>query len=204
MTSQETVHDILKRLGVTFEEIRHHGDGSHSGTDWDHDEDDDDHDHEAHLEAQGHHDDDDGDDHDHHDDEHDDDDDDHDDHIPAAHPKCLFLENRDGRKHYLIITPKAKRLDMAKLAQQLGARRLSFGSKKPLKEWLNATPGTLSPFSIVHDTQQKVTVILDQEVLQFQRLGFHPDDDTSTLVISPQGLTAFLSAASPSYSTMSL
>lgn len=182
MNSQETIHELLDRLGIRYEEYHHQGDGSHFGEDHHDDHDDDDHDN------------------DHHDDDHDD----HDDHIPGLHPKCLFLENRDGHKHYLVIAPSPKRIDMTKLAQQLGARRLSFGSSKPLKEWLHATPGTLSPFGLTYDMQKNVSVVLDEELLKAERVGFHSEGDTSTLVISAKDLLVFLNATARSVATLPL
>ncbi|MBI4203220.1 MAG: prolyl-tRNA synthetase associated domain-containing protein [Chloroflexi bacterium] len=116
----------------------------------------------------------------------------------------MFVENRDGHKHYLVIVASNKRTDMAKLAQSLGARRLSFGSKKPLLEWLHATPGTVSPFGLIYDTQKNVSVVIDEELLQVERVGFHTHDDTSTLVVSLTDLLVYLNATAKSVSTLAL
>ena len=46
--------------------------------------------------------------------------------IKGAHCKNLFLRNKKGSRHYLVIIEHTKRAELKKLEDQLGEDRLSF------------------------------------------------------------------------------
>ncbi len=49
-------------------------------------------------------------------------------HIDAAHCKNLFLRNKKGNHHYLVVAGHTKEVDLRRLAEVVGDDRLSFGS----------------------------------------------------------------------------
>jgi Ala-tRNA(Pro) deacylase len=59
---------------------------------------------------------------------------------------------------------------------------------------LGITPGSVSPFGLIHDTGHAVRVILDADLKQADRLIFHPNINTSSLTISLQDFERFLAA----------
>jgi Ala-tRNA(Pro) deacylase len=114
--------------------------------------------------------------------------------IEAAHCKNLFLRNKKGSRHYLVIVEHRKNVDLARLADRIGDDRLSFGSPERLSKHLGLTPGAVSPFGLIHDTQHEVQVVIDSDLRESQRIAFHPNVNTATIVVSFADFERFLSA----------
>ena len=114
--------------------------------------------------------------------------------IPATGVKNLFLRNKKGNRHYLVIAPVEKRVDLQRLVKVLGDDRLSFGSAERLMEKLGLTPGSVSPFGLLNDAHGDVQVILDSELRTAEKLIFHPNINTSSVTISFADLEKFLAS----------
>ena len=109
----------------------------------------------------------------------------------GAHTKNLFLKDKKGRL-WLVIAQEDRGLDLRALRKDIGAAQLSFGKPALLSEVLGLEPGSVTPFGVINDTEQQVTVILDKGLLAFDTVNFHPLTNTATTQISPEGLQAFL------------
>ena len=114
--------------------------------------------------------------------------------IPATHCKNLFLRNQKGDRHYLVIVEHAKRVDLRRLAEQIGDGKLSFASPERLKTYLGLTPGSVSPFGLINDSSRAVRVVIDGDLKAATRLSFHPNINTVTLTIAGADFTRFLEA----------
>jgi Ala-tRNA(Pro) deacylase len=114
------------------------------------------------------------------------------DHIEAVHCKNLFLRNQKGNRHYLVIIPHSKRADLRAIADQIGDGKLSFGSAERLKTCLGLTPGSVSPFGLIHDREHAVRVVIDRELKSAERVSFHPNINTVTLTIARADFEKFL------------
>ena len=112
--------------------------------------------------------------------------------IPATPVKNLFLRNKKGNRHYLVIVGVDKRVDLQRLVKVIGDDRLSFGSAERLMAKLGLTPGSVSPFGLIHPGSREVVVIIDTELREAERLMFHPNINTATLTISFANLEKFL------------
>jgi Ala-tRNA(Pro) deacylase len=112
--------------------------------------------------------------------------------IDAAHCKNLFLRNQKGDRHYLVILSSSKRADLRRVAEQVGDGKLSFASPERLMKYLGVTPGSVSPFGLIHDPARHVRVFLDSDLARAERITFHPNDNTSTLVLSFADFQRFL------------
>ncbi len=112
--------------------------------------------------------------------------------IDATHCKNLFLRNQKGDRHYLVVVPHSKRVDLRLLAEQIGDGKLSFGSPERLLKHLGLTPGSVSPFGLLNDPGREVRVFLDRDLEGADRLSFHPNDNTATLVLSGDDFRRFL------------
>ena len=112
--------------------------------------------------------------------------------IPATPVKNLFLRNKKGNRHYLVIVGVDKRVDLQRLVKVIGDDRLSFGSAERLMAKLGLTPGSVSPFGLIHPGSRDVVVIIDTELREAERLMFHPNINTATLTISFANLEKFL------------
>ena len=114
--------------------------------------------------------------------------------IDAAHCKNLFLRNQKGDRHYLLILEHSKKADLRAVATQIGDGKLSFGSPERLLKHLGLTPGSVSPFGLIHDSTHSVRVVVDRDLQAAARLSFHPNINTATLVVSKDDFVRFLAA----------
>jgi Ala-tRNA(Pro) deacylase len=111
--------------------------------------------------------------------------------IPGAHTKNLFLKCKKGTL-WLVTAVESTAVDLKTLHTKLGCGRLSFGNAALLGEVLGVQPGSVTPFAILNDTQNRVSVVLDEALFAYDRLNFHPLVNTATTGISKDGLLAFL------------
>jgi Ala-tRNA(Pro) deacylase len=112
--------------------------------------------------------------------------------IPGAAVKNLFLRNKKGDRHYLVILGIDKQADLRQLVKLIGDDRLSFGSPERLNRYLGVTPGSVSPLGLIHDTGHRVRVIVDSDLRSAGRLIFHPNDNTASLTIAGDDFVRFL------------
>ena len=112
--------------------------------------------------------------------------------ISGAAVKNLFLRNKKGDRHYLVILGIDKQADLRQLVKVIGDDRLSFGSPERLQKYLGVTPGSVSPLGLIHDSGRAVRVIVDSDLRTAERLIFHPNDNTASLTISGADFVRFL------------
>src|SRR5829696_8182677 len=78
--------------------------------------------------------------------------------------KNLFLRNKKGDREYLVILGIGKRADLKQLVKLIGDDRFSFGSAERLSYSLGLTPGSVSPFGLLHENSSGVQVIVDADL----------------------------------------
>jgi Ala-tRNA(Pro) deacylase len=115
--------------------------------------------------------------------------------IDATHCKNLFLRNQKGDRHYLVVLVHSKRADLRAVAEQIGDGKLSFASPERLMTHLGLTPGSVSPFGLINDAAHRVRVVIDRDLKSAERVSFHPNINTRTLVLSRQDFETFLTAS---------
>src|SRR4029453_12442053 len=104
--------------------------------------------------------------------------------LDAVHWKNLFLRNQKGTRHYLVIVGHSKRADLRSIADQIGDGKLSFGSPERLMTYLGVTPGSVSPFGLIHDAGHAVRVAIDRDLKSSGKISFHPNINTVTIVLA--------------------
>lgn len=112
--------------------------------------------------------------------------------LKGTHCKNLFLRNYKGNRHYLVIAPVTRGIDLKRLNAALGEDRLSFASPERLRRWLGLEPGSVSPFGLINDETRHVRVVCDEALRAGTALGFHPNVNTATLEISLADFERFL------------
>ena len=112
--------------------------------------------------------------------------------IPGAHSKNLFVKDKKGR--FFLITARDETLiDLKRAHAAIGASgRLSFGSAEQLRERLGVEPGSVTPFAIANDVAGEVTMILDANLMEHERMNFHPLVNSMTTGVSRDDLLLFL------------
>lgn len=114
--------------------------------------------------------------------------------MDAAECKNLFLRNRKGDTHYLYIVESSRVVDLKKLALHLQEKSLSFASPDRLMYHLGVMPGSVSPFALINNEDKSVRVLVDSGLFNHEKIGFHPNINTATLVISREGFKKFLNS----------
>jgi len=112
--------------------------------------------------------------------------------IDATHCKNLFLRNKKGNRHYLVVAEHTRPVDLQRLVTLIGDDRLSFASPDRLMRYLGLEPGSVSPFGLINDPDRHVQVVVDSGLKQCRRVGFHPNVNTSTLVVAFEDFERFL------------
>ena len=110
----------------------------------------------------------------------------------AVQTKNLFLRDKRGRRHVLLVTTCETKVDVKGFARQVGIDNLSFASPERLMRYLGVTPGSVTVLGLVNDQNREVELFIDESVWQAPRLHAHPLVNSSTLVITHDGLQRFL------------
>ncbi len=114
--------------------------------------------------------------------------------VRGLHCKNLFLRNKKGNHHYLVVIESSKQADLRRLNSLLGEDRLSFASPERLKKHLGLDPGSVSPFGLLNDNSREVIVVLDQDLRLAKTVNFHPNVNTATVGISTVDFERFLAS----------
>lgn len=103
--------------------------------------------------------------------------------------KNLFLCNRQKTAFYLLIMPGDKPFKTKELSGQLGISRLSFADEEHMLEYLDLLPGSVSVLGLMNDKDQKVRLVIDEDVLKEDLFGCHPCMNTSSIRFRTKDLT---------------
>lgn len=115
--------------------------------------------------------------------------------LEATVCKNLFLCNRQKTQFYLLMIPGDKVFHTRDLSAQIGSARLSFADPAFMEEFLDITPGSVSIMGLMNDRENRVRLLVDEEVLKGEFLGCHPCVNTSSLRLRTKDVFgAFLEA----------
>ena len=95
--------------------------------------------------------------------------------------KNLFLCNRQETDFYLLLIPGDKPFKTKYLSAQIGSSRLSFAKPEYMERYLDITPGSVSVMGLMNDKDNKVRLLIDENVLQQEYFACHPCINTSSL-----------------------
>lgn len=124
--------------------------------------------------------------------------------IRGRHCKNLFLKNSKADQLFMLIAPHDKAVDLKKTARLIGSTRLSFAEADKMWTYLKLLPGAVSPFGLIHDTDRVIQVLLDQEILSYDYINFHPNVNTATVSLSVKDFIKFLEASGNRWETLEL
>lgn len=113
--------------------------------------------------------------------------------IAGGHTKNLFLKDAKDRL-WLVVAESHTPIDLKALPKTIGSARLSFGKPELLMEVLGVTPGSVTAFALINDTGKRVSVVVDQRLMEYDRINCHPLVNTATTSIARDDLLAFMRA----------
>jgi Ala-tRNA(Pro) deacylase len=106
--------------------------------------------------------------------------------------KNIFFRNHKGDKHFLVILEHLRQLNIHDLERRLKQGKLSFASDQRLKKFLGVEPGSVSPFGLINDATHHVHLFIDEKLNEYNRLSFHPNINTASLIIDQNDFVRFL------------
>ncbi|MCB8965121.1 MAG: prolyl-tRNA synthetase associated domain-containing protein [Bacteroidales bacterium] len=112
--------------------------------------------------------------------------------IDSTHCKNLFFRNHKGNKHFLVILEYTQQLNIHELEKKLNQGKLTFASPQRMMKYLGVTPGSVSPFGLLHDTEGHVHVFIDSRIKNAHHLSFHPNLNTASLIIAASDFFRYL------------
>lgn len=124
--------------------------------------------------------------------------------LEAVHCKNLFFRNHKGNRHYLVVFDCMKQLNIHDLEQRLKQGKLSLASPERMNRYLGISPGSVSPFGLINDTEKHVTVFIDKQLLDAKKLSFHPNDNTASLSLTTSDFVHFLETYSNEFHFLAL
>jgi len=114
--------------------------------------------------------------------------------LAGGHSKNLFLKDKAG--DYVLVSALGDTvIKLNQLHKRIGTKRLSFGKADALLDLLGVVPGSVTVFSVLHDTDAKVRLILDKALFEHDAVWFHPMRNTASTRVAPQDLILFAEAA---------
>jgi len=118
--------------------------------------------------------------------------------------KNIFLRNHKGDKHYLVILEHLSQMNIHDMEKMLRQGKLTFASDKRLMKYLGVQPGSVSPFGLINDHENHVYLFIDEKLKDFERLAFHPNVNTASIVVSQTDFLRFLEYTGNSYEFIKL
>jgi Ala-tRNA(Pro) deacylase len=112
--------------------------------------------------------------------------------MPGAKTKNIFVRDKRGKRHFLVVVGYEKMVDLKSLSLLMGVSQLSMASKDRLKRYLGVDPGSVTILAVMNDTQREVEVVFDKALWHSLSFRCHPLVNTSTLAISKEGIERFL------------
>jgi Ala-tRNA(Pro) deacylase len=124
---------------------------------------------------------------------------------PAVICKNLFLCNSQKTKFYLLMIREDKKFKTKEISKQINSARLSFAPAEDMEKYLDITPGAVSVMGLINDTENNVSLLVDEDVLNAEYFGCHPCVNTSSLRLKIQDVfDIFLKAVHHDYTVVHL
>ena len=113
--------------------------------------------------------------------------------LPGGHTKNLFLKDAKGQL-WLISALGETVIDLKRLHTVIGSGRLSFGPEAMMVETLGVTPGSVTAFGLINDTEKRLRFVLDKALADSDPVNFHPLGNDATTAVSQADFRKFLTA----------
>ncbi len=106
--------------------------------------------------------------------------------------KNLFLKDRKTKKYFLVILPDDKKANIKSIETFLGQKNMTFANESEMLEYLNLTPGAVSPFGLINDKNKIVTAVIDEDISNSGSVSFHPNVNTCSVLLSYEDFMKFI------------
>ena len=118
--------------------------------------------------------------------------------IEGVRTKTMFLTNRKKKNFYLVIMDDSKRMDM-NLFKDIVGEKVKMASENSLMEKMGLPAGVVSPFGLLNNEDKDIKVYFDKEIMDEERMSFHPNTNEKTIFFTTEDLLKYLDAIGYEY-----
>ncbi|AFZ80456.1 prolyl-tRNA synthetase, putative [Theileria equi strain WA] len=97
-----------------------------------------------------------------------------------------------SKRCYLISALHDTEVNWKVLRKRLNVNKLHMGDEKDMEHILGVSRGSLSPFSLMNDTENKVRLLFDSRLKERKDIVAHPLHNEESIVMSLEDMTKFL------------
>lgn len=115
--------------------------------------------------------------------------------FPGINLKNLLIKDKKSGMFYLMVIEDHRRLDFDSFKSITGAKKTRFATEEELWDLMKIKPGSVTPYTIFNDTENKVKIILGWEITEADDdtlLNFHPCRNTATISIHKKDVLRIL------------
>ena len=103
--------------------------------------------------------------------------------------KNLLFKTRNLKKDlFLVILPREKRFDTKAFRNKYNITKIEMVSDDELDEFLSSKTGEVSIIDLISDTDKRIKLYIDEEVLNEEYFRFHPYNGLVTVKIRTKDL----------------
>tara|TARA_X000000368_G_scaffold368453_1_gene316410 strand:+ start:97 stop:612 length:516 start_codon:yes stop_codon:yes gene_type:complete len=111
--------------------------------------------------------------------------------IKGAHSKNLFLKNKKN-KFYLISCEEFTDINLKRISNFLHLGNVSFAKEGYLIKLLGVKPGSVTPFALLNDIENRVDFYLEEKLYNSNFVNFHPLTNTETITLKCSTFIEFM------------
>jgi|TARA_B100001964_G_scaffold160342_1_gene176087 Ala-tRNA(Pro) deacylase len=111
--------------------------------------------------------------------------------IEGVHTKNLFLKNKKNN-FFLFSCQESTIIDLKQLKKILDLGNISFAKDLYLENIMGVKPGSVTPFGLINDQENRIKFFLDKKILYHKKVNFHPLVNTSTVSLNTKEFLLFM------------
>lgn len=115
--------------------------------------------------------------------------------LPGLNLKNLLIKDKKTEHYYLVVLEDNRHMDTRHFKELTGWGKIRFAKAEEMWELLRLTPGSVSPFGLISDTEHRITVVLEKLITDAsgeELVNFHPNRNTATLSMKKRDFLKFL------------
>ena len=111
--------------------------------------------------------------------------------MQGCHTKNLFLKNK--KNFFLLFScEENSTVDLRRFSKSISAGNLSFAREEYLIKYLGVKPGSVSPYALLNDINNRVEFYLEDRIYHSNSINFHPLINTSTITVQTKDFLNFM------------
>jgi len=111
--------------------------------------------------------------------------------IEGAHTKNLFLKNKKNC-FCLFSCEQNSIINLKQFSKTINTNNLSFAKEEYLLKYLGIKPGSVTPYALLNDKENKISFYLEDKLYDSKKINFHPLVNTATITLLTSDFIEFM------------